>query len=199
MSLSLPVHPGERNSRRGAAWPSARTGATPGDSLQRTADPCSRGGHWPLLGQRVPRQTSMQWRKRMIKYKSFRFTFPPLWCYGHKKGHFFCLNCFSMWAALHGVGWLRKISVNHQGYKLCAAEDASSRKDKWRCVGRRNGGLWTPCTHLCMWCVYLMHKGGQSSAVSFNPLPSEEWDRTSSRLLVAVFVNIANFIIIQKV
>lgn len=49
-----------------------------------------------------------------------------------------------------------------------------------------------------MWRVYLRHKGGQSSAMSLNCLPSEEWDGPSSRLLMAVFMNNANFVIIQK-
>jgi len=66
-------------------------------------------------------------------------------------------------------------------------------------VVRRSGGLWAPYVHVWMWRVYLMLKGGQSSAMSFDILPSEEWDSASSRLLMAVFMNNANFIIIQKV
>lgn len=67
------------------------------------------------------------------------------------------------------------------------------------CGEKENGGLWTSCARVWMRCIYLTHNGGQSSAVSFHILPSEEWDGPSSRLLMAVFMNNANFIIIQKV
>lgn len=198
MSLSLPVHPGKRDGRRGTALPSAKTSAAPGDAwglrsrllLRWTLATLGTEGH----RDKLPCSGGIGWSGT----KSLDSPF-SLWCYSHKSSHFFCLNCFSVWIALGCVGWVYKISVSHQHCKFCATEDAPSRKDKWRCVGRRNGGLWTPCVRVWMWRVYLMHKGGQSSAMSFNILPSEEWDGTSSRLLMAVFMNNANFVIIQKV
>lgn len=69
-------------------------------------------------------------------------------------------------------------------------------------VGNTSKGVWGERMGACGLLVYgcgMSTKGGQSSAISFGILPSEEWDGASSRLLMAVFMNNGNFIIIKKV
>lgn len=64
------------------------------------------------------------------------------------------------------------------------------------------GEEWGPVEslHMCVYALCLPRaQGGQSPALSFKILLSEEWDSASSRLLMAVFMNNANCVIIQKV
>lgn len=56
---------------------------------------------------------------------------------------------------------------------------------------------WGPADSLCVDMACLPREGNLQ--LCLNILPSEEWDSTSSRLLMAVFMNNANFVIIQKV
>lgn len=160
MSLSLPAHPGEHGSRESAAWTLAKICAPSENArdLQSRLLLMENTGH--CWDRRTLRQTSRPQRNRVVSYQGFWFNFCSLWCCSHKSRHFFSLNCFSVCATLGRVGWVWVVSVSHQDWKLGAREDGPSRKDKWRCVGRRNGGPWTPCICGYMHQVYLVHRAG---------------------------------------
>lgn len=133
MSLSLPLHPGERDRRRGAAWPSAKTSAMLGDAwgLQSGLLP-----GWPLATGGTERHRYKLPCDGVIGWSGTKSLDSPfsLWCYSHKSSYFFCLNCFSIWIALGCVGWVCKTSVSHQ--------DCNYVQQKMLLVGKTSEGVW---------------------------------------------------------